>query len=102
MLDGAMMYVGDHLIYVLVAASAFLCVAVPFVMLAVIKHKGRIELDHYGKYRGGAAARSFVCPDCLHRSYAPSHIAKRWCARCEKDFPEKLSIGHAHLAKKQA
>ena len=86
------MFLGDKLIYAVIGLGVILCLVVPFIMLVVIKHEGRIELDHYGRYRGSSAAKSFVCPDCLHRSYAPSHILKRWCARCAKSFPEKLKI----------
>jgi hypothetical protein len=92
MLDDAMMSLGDQAIYVVIAVGALVCIVVPFVMLVVMKHKGQIELDHYGKYRGTGRASSFVCPDCLHRSYAPSHVARRWCAPCAKSFPEKPKI----------
>ena len=93
MLDEALFYLGDKLIYAVIALGALACIVVPFLMLVFIKQRGQIELDHYGKYRGNAAAKSFACPECLHRSYAPSHIAKRWCARCAKSFPEKVKIG---------
>ena len=80
------------IIYLVIALAGVLCLAVPLVMLAFMKHKSRVQLDHYGKYRGSAPAKSFVCPECLHRSYAPSHIARRWCARCAKSYPEVLKV----------
>lgn len=80
----------DSTLIVLVAAIAVVvAVSAPLVILAALRHKARVELDHYGKFRGSGAARSFVCPECLTRTYAPTHIQKRWCAKCEKSFPER-------------
>ena len=69
---------------VIAAASAL---GIPGILLLALRHHERVALDHYGKYRGSGHAKSFVCPTCLSRSYAPSHIARRWCAKCQKDFP---------------
>jgi len=77
------------LIFLVVGLAIGICVATPAIMLVLMRHKDRAELDHYGKYRGSGPAKSFVCPDCLTRSYAPSHIARRWCAKCAKTFPER-------------
>jgi len=77
------------LIYLVVGLALGACLLTPLMLLVLMKHKDRVELDHYGKYRGGGPAKSFVCPDCLTRSYAPSHIARRWCAKCDKSFPER-------------
>jgi len=77
------------LIFLVIGLALGACVVVPLLMLTLMRHKERVELDHYGKYRGTGPAKSFVCPECLTRTYAPSHIARRWCARCEKSFPEK-------------
>ena len=80
----------DNLLIILVIGLALtVSVAAPVIGLFIMRHKDRAELDHYGKYRGSGPAKSFVCPECLTRTYAPSHIARRWCARCEKSFPEK-------------
>lgn len=79
------------LIISIVGLALGACLFTPLMMLMLMKHQDRLELDHYGKYRGSGPAKSFVCPDCLTRSYAPSHIARRWCAKCGKDFPEKAS-----------
>ena len=73
------------LIFLVIGLAIGACV----IMLMLMRHKARVELDHYGKYRGSGPAKSFVCPECLTRSYAPSHIARRWCAKCEKSFPER-------------
>lgn len=83
------------LVYVVIGLALGTCVFSPLLMLVLMKHKDRVELDHYGKYRGAGPAKSFVCPDCLTRSYAPSHIARRWCGKCEKSFPERKSKGTA-------
>lgn len=77
------------LIFLIVGLALGACLFTPLMMLILMKHRARVELDHYGKYRGTGPAKSFVCPDCLRRSYAPSHVARRWCAKCEKSFPEK-------------
>jgi len=77
------------LIFLVVGFALGACLITPLMMLILMKHKDRVELDHYGKYRGAGPAKSFVCPECLTRSYAPSHVARRWCAKCEKSFPEK-------------
>ena len=77
------------LIFLVIGLAAAVCLVTPVAMLVLMRHKDRVELDHYGKYRGAGPAKSFVCPECLTRSYAPSHVARRWCAKCEKSFPEK-------------
>jgi ribosomal protein S27AE len=77
------------LIYLVIGLALGACIITPLMMLALMKHQDRVQLDHYGKYRGGGPAKSFVCPDCLTRSYAASHVARRWCGKCEKSFPEK-------------
>lgn len=77
------------LIYLVIGLAIGACVLIPFMMLVLLKHQDRVELDHYGKYRGNGPAKSFVCPDCLTRSYAPSHIARRYCGKCEKSFAER-------------
>lgn len=77
------------LIYLVIGMALLLCLATPVIMLMMMKHRSRVELDHYSKYRGSGPAKSFVCPECLRRTYAPSHVARRWCAHCEKTFPEK-------------
>jgi len=83
----------DRIILGLLAIVIFiLALLAPIVALTMIRHKARLELDHYGKFRGSAAARSFVCPECLTRSYAPTHIEKRWCVKCQKIAPERLKI----------
>jgi len=80
------------LIFLVIGLAAAICLITPVAMLVLMRHKDRVELDHYGKYRGSGPAKSFVCPECLTRSYAPSHIARRWCARCAKSFPEKPKV----------
>lgn len=77
------------LIFLIIGLALGVSLFTPLLMLVMMKHRDRVELDHYGKYRGGGPAKSFVCPDCLTRSYAPSHVARRWCAKCEKSFPER-------------
>ena len=77
------------LIFLVIGLAIGACLVMPAIMLMLMRHKARVELDHYGKYRGSGPAKSFVCPECLTRSYAPSHIARRWCAKCEKSFPER-------------
>lgn len=77
------------LIYLVIGLALAASVLTPLVMMVFMKHQDRVELDHYGKYRGQGPAKSFVCPDCLTRSYAPSHVARRYCGKCEKTFPER-------------
>ena len=81
---------GDRLAYLQLGVESLARVGGvvgPLIMLSLMRHKDRAELDHYGKYRGSGPAKSFVCPECLTRSYAPSHVARRWCAKCDKTFP---------------
>jgi hypothetical protein len=85
----AVLDIDGLIVYLMVGLVLTACVVVPLCMLVMVKHKSMIELDHHGKFHGKAAAKSFVCPHCLRRSYAPSHIERRWCARCEKRFPER-------------
>jgi ribosomal protein S27AE len=77
------------LIYLVIGLALGACLFTPLMMLVFMKHQDRVELDHYGKYRGQGPAKSFVCPECLTRSYAPSHVARRYCGKCEKSFPER-------------
>jgi hypothetical protein len=92
--------VDNILIYLVVGIALGACLITPLMMFVLMKHQARVELDHYGKYRGGGPARSFVCPDCLTRSYAPTHIAQRYCAKCEKSFPESDRKKPANAASK--
>lgn len=78
----------DRLILLIACLGAAVLIVAPILALIAMRHKSRLELDHYGKFRGSGPARSFVCPECLRRSYAPSHIERRWCSKCEKSFPE--------------
>ena len=59
--------------------------------LLVDRHSARFELDTYGRPSGIKPLISFVCPDCLHRSYAQQHIRDRFCLKCNKSFPERES-----------
>lgn len=84
----------DSIAIAFVIGSAVLIIGfISFFMLQGLQHADRVALDHYGKFRGSTPAKSFVCPDCLRRTYAPSHIARRWCERCKKGFSEK---GHVN------
>ena len=86
-------FVSENMLIIAVAVAAtVVALAAPLVILTAMRHKARVELDHYGKFRGAAAARSFVCPDCLTRSYAPTHIRDRWCVKCEKTAPERVRV----------
>lgn len=76
------------LVPILVALGLATILIAPFVSIAILRHESQAALDNYGKFRGSGPAKSFVCPSCLTRSYAPSHIARRWCAKCERSFPE--------------
>lgn len=77
------------LLYLVIGLALVASVATPLLMMVFLKQQDRVELDHYGKYRGQGPAKSFVCPDCLTRSYAPSHVARRYCGKCERTFPER-------------
>ena len=79
------------LILLVIGVAATAAIGIPLISLAIMRHSDRIALDHYGKYRGRAPAKSFVCPACLSRSYAPSHVADRWCSKCQKSFPKTLN-----------
>jgi len=82
--------INDRTLVLLVAAIAvIIAVASPIVILSIMRNKARVELDHYGKFRGTSSARSLVCPECLTRTYAPTHIKNRWCVKCQKTIPER-------------
>jgi len=93
----------DNLLIILVIGLALtVSVAAPVIGLFLMRHKDRAELDHYGKYRGSGPAKSFVCPECLTRSYAPSHVARRWCAKCQKSFlPSNADGGKVAASQKE-
>lgn len=82
------MIIDDVLVPALITLGLLTLVAVPYVAVAILRHSSQAALDSYGKYRGTGPAKSFVCPACLTRSYAPSHIAARYCSRCQRNFPE--------------
>jgi hypothetical protein len=54
--------------------------------ISISRHSAAAQLAHYGG--GSRQLRSFVCQVCFHRSYAESHIRQRYCARCDKAYPE--------------
>jgi len=74
------------MILVIVVACAFAAV----LAITIARRSAAAELAHYG----GSARRlkSFVCEVCLHRSYAESHIRRRYCARCDKTYPETPKV----------
>jgi hypothetical protein len=74
----------------LVLGALTLSVSFGLLMVYLSKQKAAIELAHYGSKR--RPLNSFVCKVCLHRSYAVSHIKRRYCARCDKTYPEKAKI----------
>jgi hypothetical protein len=68
---------------------AFAVAAAIATMIAYLindRHRARYTLDTYSRPPGGKPLKSFVCPDCLHRSYAPQHIRDRFCLKCDKSF----------------
>lgn len=69
------------LIVVLASASAAV------IAVSIARRSAAAELAHYGF--GPHRLRSFVCRVCLHRSYAESHIRRRYCARCDKTYPDE-------------
>jgi len=79
----------SNILTLLAIVTLIFALLAPIVALTVIRQKARVELDHYGKFRSSMAAKSFVCPTCLTRSYAPTHIEKRWCMKCQKTAPER-------------
>jgi len=83
------MAIDDLVVAALIALLVAMIVVAPYLSVAILRHGSDAALESYGKYRGSGPAKSFVCPSCLNRSYAPSHIARRWCVRCEQSFPEE-------------
>lgn len=61
--------------------------------LLIERQRARYKLDNYARPPGIKPLSSFVCPDCLHRSYAPKHIEQRYCQRCDKSFVETQTEG---------
>jgi hypothetical protein len=61
---------------------------VAIVYLIIEHHRARYKLDNYGRPPGIKPLTSFVCPACLHRSYAPQHVFDRFCMKCNKSFPK--------------
>jgi ribosomal protein L37E len=79
-------------IFILICGMTLLGGLFVFVAISYHKYRSEVELTHYGSRKGGAPLTSFVCKECLHRSYAPRHIRDRYCAKCDKSFPEALKI----------
>jgi hypothetical protein len=55
--------------------------------LLIERNRARYTLDTYNRPEGVKPLASFVCPECLRRTYAPQHIHGRYCPRCERNFP---------------
>jgi len=85
------------LVPILIALGLAAIVLAPIISLVILRHQSQVALDHYAKFRGSGPAKSFVCPACLTRSYAPSHIARRWCAKCQKHYPATTATSHARI-----
>ena len=68
------------------ALSFWMCI----VVISATKHRAAIELANYGGSRRPLS--SFACKVCLHRTYAKSHIVRRYCARCDKCYPDRPKI----------
>lgn len=56
--------------------------------LLINRQRASSKLNVYGRPPGTKPLIAFVCPDCLHRSYAQQHINTRFCLKCDKSFPE--------------
>jgi hypothetical protein len=74
-----------------IAAIASIGTAVGYLLLE--RHQARFKLDNYGRPPGVKPLKSFVCPTCLKRSYAPQHIKDRYCAKCNRSYPEPTTEG---------
>jgi hypothetical protein len=72
---------------ILLAIAAAVSIATAVVYLLVDRHRARYKLDNYGRPPGIKPLSSFVCPSCLHRSYAPQHIRDRYCMKCDTSHP---------------
>lgn len=77
--SGNMVFLAITFVFLLSASACILAISIS-------RHSAAAELAHYGGSRRKLS--SFVCQVCLHRSYAESHIRRRYCARCDKTFPE--------------
>jgi len=44
------------LIFLVIGLAIGACLVMPAIMLMLMRHKARVELDHYGKYRGSGPA----------------------------------------------
>ncbi len=73
---------------ILLAIAAIVSVGTGIGYLVMERHRARYKLDTYGRPPGIKPLSSFVCPECMHRTYAPQHIANRYCIKCEKSFPK--------------
>jgi len=67
-----------------------LSAAIGAAAISVFRHKAAAELANYSG--SGRQLSSFVCKVCMHRSYAKSHIERRYCVRCDKCYPEAPKI----------
>ena len=83
-IDSAEMFL--IVIAAVLVGSVFICVF----LVSVSKHRSAAELAHYGGSL--RQPRSFVCGICLHRSYAESHIKRRYCVKCDKHFPDSPNV----------
>jgi hypothetical protein len=73
---------------ILLAIAAGVSIGTAVVYLVMERHRARYKLDNYGRPPGIKPLSSFVCPTCLHRTYAPQHIANRYCIKCQTSSPK--------------
>ncbi|WP_294392746.1 hypothetical protein [uncultured Sphingomonas sp.] len=77
----------DFTIAILIVAV--LCLSVTAGLYALMSHRRREAraLADYGRRRG--PTRSWACPQCFSRTYSEKFIRERYCARCNKHFPDR-------------
>ena len=75
---------------IVIAAVFLMSVWICLFLISISQQRAAIELANYGGSL--RQPRSFVCRICFHRSYAASHIERRYCVKCDKSFPDSDNV----------
>jgi len=72
----------------LLGFAVVVAIGIAIASIVADRQRARYTLDTYARPAGIKPLAAFVCPDCLHRSYAVHHIRDRYCLKCNKRFPK--------------
>jgi hypothetical protein len=79
----------------LLGVAIVIAIGMAIASLVADRQRARYRLDTYARPPGTRPLSAFVCPACLHRSYAAQHVRDRYCLKCDKSFPKPEEDGES-------